>query len=299
MAIDGTGSSWHCEAARGFPALEGDSAALHDAIHSGNAPEVSRILENADPSVHNCLPLRCAVELGHLAVVDCLLSDSRVNPACGALTIASAKGHLSVVDRLLADPRVDPSIGDSEPLVFACRDGHLPVVERLLSDPRVDVCQKALTSALLYDHDAVVRRLLCDPRVDPAAERNRLFKAACSFDRLAVMQLLLCDPRVDVALPDCGAEAFRQAASRNCARVIEALLRDPRIDPSVSLDLPSAGRDVQLVVATTPYALRRCLEGHDLLYPVDTADIVSLALQHCMRRKMYVFAARKRAFEED
>jgi hypothetical protein len=54
-----------------------------------------------------------------------------------AIRIASFNGHLAVVERLLADPRVDPSAKDNAAIRWASKKGHLAVVERLLADPRV------------------------------------------------------------------------------------------------------------------------------------------------------------------
>jgi hypothetical protein len=54
-----------------------------------------------------------------------------------AIREASANGHLAVVERLLADPRVDPSADDNYAIREASSNGHLSVVERLLADPRV------------------------------------------------------------------------------------------------------------------------------------------------------------------
>ena len=53
--------------------------------------------------------------------------------------IAAARwGHLASVERLLADPRVDPSADDNAAIRMASRFGHVAVVARLLADPRVD-----------------------------------------------------------------------------------------------------------------------------------------------------------------
>jgi hypothetical protein len=83
-----------------------------------------------------------ASENGHLAVVERLLQDPRVDPSAldnGAIQMASYGGHLAVVERLLQDPRVDPSdSGNNWAIQHASEGGHLAVVERLLQDSRVD-----------------------------------------------------------------------------------------------------------------------------------------------------------------
>jgi hypothetical protein len=47
-------------------------------------------------------------------------------------------GHLAVVERLLQDERVDPSADDNYAVRWAAQNGHLAVVDRLLEDDRVD-----------------------------------------------------------------------------------------------------------------------------------------------------------------
>jgi hypothetical protein len=42
--------------------------------------------------------------------------------------LASKSGHIAIVERLLADPRVDPSAKDNSALRAASKKGHLPVV---------------------------------------------------------------------------------------------------------------------------------------------------------------------------
>ena len=71
---------------------------------------------------------------GHLAVVERLLEDSRVDPSADrnrAIRMASQNGHLPVVERLLEDSRVDPSAQDNWAIKLASQNGHSAVVERL------------------------------------------------------------------------------------------------------------------------------------------------------------------------
>jgi hypothetical protein len=51
---------------------------------------------------------------------------------------AAMNGHLAVVERLLQNPRVDPSARGTEAIIYACYVGQLAVAERLLQDSRVD-----------------------------------------------------------------------------------------------------------------------------------------------------------------
>jgi hypothetical protein len=48
-------------------------------------------------------------------------------------------GHLAVVDRLLQDVRVDPSADNNYAVRIAAANCHLAIVDRLLDDDRVDV----------------------------------------------------------------------------------------------------------------------------------------------------------------
>jgi hypothetical protein len=78
---------------------------------------------------------------GHIAVVERLLQDERVDPSADnnyAVRLAARDGHIAVVERLLQDERVDPSAGDNYAVRWAAENGHLAVVERLLEDDRVD-----------------------------------------------------------------------------------------------------------------------------------------------------------------
>jgi surface antigen len=52
--------------------------------------------------------------------------------------MASRYGHIAVVERLLQDPRVDPSADDDDAFDLASKYGHVAVVNRLLQDPRVN-----------------------------------------------------------------------------------------------------------------------------------------------------------------
>ena len=83
-----------------------------------------------------------AAENGHLAVVERLLQDGRVDPSAYdnyAVRWAAENGHVAVVERLLQEERVDPSADDNRAVQWAAENGHLAVVDRLLEDDRVDV----------------------------------------------------------------------------------------------------------------------------------------------------------------
>jgi hypothetical protein len=97
--------------------------------------------------------------------------------------MAAENGHLAVVERLLQDKRVDPSADDNYAVRWAAVNGHLAVVERLLQDKRVDPSADdnyAVRWAAANGHLAVVERLLQDKRVDPSADDNYAVRLGCS-----------------------------------------------------------------------------------------------------------------------
>jgi hypothetical protein len=116
---------------------------------------------------------------------------------------AARNGHLAVVEQLLQDERVDPSANDNFAIGLAAGNGRLAVVERLLQDLRVDPSADnnyAVRLAAERGHLAVVERLLQDVRVDPSADGNYAVRWAAQFGYLAVVDRLLEDDRVDVAV---------------------------------------------------------------------------------------------------
>ena len=118
--------------------------AVQQASMDGHIAIVERLLRDPriDPSADNNRALINACVEGHTAVVDRLLQDSRVDPSFGhgyyVIRLSSERGHISVVNRLLQDHRVDPSAGGNMSLFLAGFNGHTAVVDRLLQDPRVD-----------------------------------------------------------------------------------------------------------------------------------------------------------------
>jgi surface antigen len=159
-----------------------------------------------DPSAEGNVAIRRAAENGHLAVVERLLQDERVNPSDGnnlAVRSAAHYGHLEVVERLLEDDRVDPSADNNDAVRLAAQRGNLAVVEQLLQDKRVDpsaVNNYAVRYAAQNGRLAVVERLLRDKLVDPSANNNNAVRRAARNGHLAVVDRLLEDDRVDAAV---------------------------------------------------------------------------------------------------
>jgi len=113
---------------------------------NGSLATVDHLMRNnlVDPSHSYNDPIRSASYEGHLAIVDRLLQDPRVDPTiqddceANALQIACCGNHVEVVDRLLQDPRVDlnaPRDGPNTPLFIASVEGHLQIVRRILREP--------------------------------------------------------------------------------------------------------------------------------------------------------------------
>jgi hypothetical protein len=72
----------------------------------------------------------------------CLTSASIRQPTTttyDAIQSAAQYGHLAVVERLLQDVRVDSSANDNNAVAWAASNDYFAVVDRLLEDDRVDV----------------------------------------------------------------------------------------------------------------------------------------------------------------
>jgi hypothetical protein len=79
-------------------------------------PDVLYVAARAFPSV-----LKGHARRGDVAVVGALIAQG-IDPSAGAdaaIRAASAEGHLAVVERLLADPRVDPAAKDNAAIHWA------------------------------------------------------------------------------------------------------------------------------------------------------------------------------------
>ena len=119
-----------------------------------------------------------------------------------AIKYASANGHLAIVQILIEDPRVDPSAGDDAAIKNASRKGHLDVVQLLLRDPRVNpsaLDNEAIRGALRNGQISVGQLLLQDPRVDLSALNNQALRSSSRTNSREVCNLLLSDPRVVAA----------------------------------------------------------------------------------------------------
>jgi len=186
----------------------------------------------ADPSYQDCLPFSAVCGGGHVALVEYLLLDERVNPGADGQTPlyqACACGKVDVAKRLLCNARVDPG-GDQEALYGACAAGHTRVVALLLQEGRVDPGahnQEAICQASDHGRVDVVRMLLLHRRVDPSARRQWPLFWACINGHTAVLDVLLNDERVD---PRARNKRVLMLAGRyGQVGCVQRLLLDPRV----------------------------------------------------------------------
>lgn len=147
--------------------------------------------------LHGGLALRYACARGQLHVVDLLLSNPGIDPAC-AVPDRTSRGMLplerswvAAVDRMLVSAVEGWSdrIRGYTPLWDAVAHGHAAVVERLLADPRVDASLESLTVGLDWD---------------------KLLQAAAQSGNADVLELLLAAQRI----PDADAARWRSQCSR-------------------------------------------------------------------------------------
>lgn len=111
------------------------------AIKNGDVEIVNELIRRGrNPSDSGNAAISTASGYSSLAMVNLLLSDSRVEPSANdneAIRVASSKGQLSNVNRLLQDKRVNPTVNDNDAIKTAAYLGYDDIVYRLLQDPRV------------------------------------------------------------------------------------------------------------------------------------------------------------------
>ena len=113
--------------------------------------------------------IQLACKLGRLEIVQCLLTDKRVNPFDfynQSLQNASKNGFLEIVNLLL---KMDEDGGGiinffHSALYGACKNGHSEVVKALLDDKRTEIwlnrSNRCLKRAVKQGHSEVVKLLL-------------------------------------------------------------------------------------------------------------------------------------------
>ncbi|KAJ3294042.1 hypothetical protein HDU79_011625 [Rhizoclosmatium sp. JEL0117] len=161
-----------------------------------------------DPSVDNSLALYLGVDVGHLEIVDILLSDGRANPNDrNVLQWGAKKGRVGIVERILQDSRVDPSLHNNFALLSAVGENHTPVIQRLLSDSRINVTRDdnaLFIEACRCRFMPLIKALLLDGRSDPTARENQALKHAIRHHHSLVIDTLLADPRIDPKFENCA-----------------------------------------------------------------------------------------------
>jgi ankyrin repeat protein len=181
--------------------------------------------EGVNPAAYNNYAVRRAAKGGHIAIVERLISDPRVEPNA-ALLFAAKYGQMAIVELLLGCERVNPAAYNNYAIRMAASGGHVAVVERLLKDLRCDPTA-AFCVAAGGGHVAVVD-LLFEKGANPTGDNNYAIRMAASGGHIAVIERLLSDERVDPTVHD--NDAIRTAATGGHILVVERLLKDPRVD---------------------------------------------------------------------
>jgi ankyrin repeat protein len=199
-------------------------------------------------------PLLCAVESGHLDVVERLLRENVVinsSPAMWTdpsftktvLQAAAGMGYLSIVDRLLqagADVDAKPAVYMGRTaLQAACEGGHIEVMERLLKE-KADINAPAshtqgttaLQTAAWKGHLTIFELLLragADVNAEAAQYGGRTaLQAAAGEGHLTIVELLLragADVNAKAAL-NWGKTALQAAAWGGHLMIVERLVEE-------------------------------------------------------------------------
>jgi len=122
-------------------------------------------------------------------------------PCYEPIVWACRNGHVAVVDHLLKDPRVDVCVAENAALLFAVRNGHIDVVRALLHDGRADPgarSQMAISLATCVGRLDLVQCLLSDARVPLEAVRNDVFELALEYQRVELIEFYLSRAALDV-----------------------------------------------------------------------------------------------------
>lgn len=184
-----------------------------------------------------------------------------------AVELAAKHGHLAVLDRLLADPRIDPAVCHSSALNGAAEHGQMATVERLLADGR-SPASRGFDGSIIGKKPDILNRMLAEPEADPGQYNNRCVRRIAEDGNVEMLELLLADPRVDaIATGDKGKDALQQTITswqgRSNAHAALRLLHQPCVLRSRLLALPWTGELAELrVSADSLTALawrRRCL----------------------------------------
>ena len=224
----------------------GTDVGMHLAAWYGLADIIESLIDsgcNADSKgLYNRTPLGRAVESGHKAVVELLLSQNVVDinskNEYGYTPLARAveSGNKAVVELLLSQNDVDINSQNKygfTPLARAVHGGHKAMVELLLSQNDVDINSKdkigstPLAWAVEFGNKAVVELLLSQDNIDVNSEDREgetPLMIAAFQGLMAIMQILLQHGGVNVNAKDHkGRTALNRAVECGHEAVVELL----------------------------------------------------------------------------
>jgi ankyrin repeat protein len=198
-------------------------AGLHLAAYFG-VDNAIRILSSNSPDLKDSCgrtPLSLAAERGHEAVVQQLITSSKVDADSKneggrtPLSYAAERGYEAIVQLLLASSKVNANSknnGGRTPLSYAAKEGHEAVVQLLLATNNVDADSKGsdgynnrtpLSYAAGGGHEVVVQLLLASGKVKADSKgadgynRDRTpLSYAAERGHATVVQLLLASGKV-------------------------------------------------------------------------------------------------------
>lgn len=141
-----------------------NSRALVQAAKDNNVPELSRLMDMADCTYHECLAFRMAAKHGSFECLQLLAPHSVINCKNSiALRRAAELGHMEMIEFLL--PHCDPTAQHGEALTNTIRHGHWEAFERFLPlcDPKSQRSHALSVAAVLGRIDFLKRLIpLCD-----------------------------------------------------------------------------------------------------------------------------------------
>lgn len=177
---------------------ESSGAALLNAVSAGNAPAVSRLLDQGvDPNLADGEALISAALRGDTAIAKILLEKGAKADARGgkALTLAALRGNMAMVELLLDNPwdKADPNGDNHWAISNAARNGFDDIVRKLVA-AGADVNGHggyALANAILGDQDKTAHILLDELKADPNAGNGLSLSMALEKGNKGLVSTLL------------------------------------------------------------------------------------------------------------
>lgn len=195
--------------ARNADAMAAKRRAAREVFTPGYADHAVELLEREEGGQ------LAMIERKYLAADESIFEDD-------PLTLAAQHGHIAIVERLLADPRVDPSVRGEKSAIAAAVDGYdasrcstVAVLQRLLADPRVDA-DDGVRTCVEGSNDAALRVMLQFPSVELGRANNQALRFAAATAQPKVLELLLGDPRVDPLVRSSKGKSALDEALKQC-----------------------------------------------------------------------------------